>query len=141
MTAPTTGGCLCGAVRYSIAGEVGPAGYCHCTDCRRVTGSAFNIAAPVRLADFEITGDLGSYAHPAESGTILTRYFCAACGSPIYGASPGHPDVVYVRAGTFDDPDVIRPDRQSWTRSRVDWAEIPATISTFSKGRNHALDA
>ena len=141
MTVPATGGCLCGAVRYTIDGAIGPAGYCHCTDCRRVTGSAFNISAPVRLADFEITGTLGSHGHPAESGTILTRYFCAICGSPIYGASPAHPDIIYVRAGTFDDPAAIRPDRQSWTRSRVDWAEIPATIQTFSKGRNHALDA
>jgi len=136
-----TGGCLCGKVRYVIDGEVGPAGYCHCTDCRRVTGSAFNISAPVRVADFAVTGELGSHGHPAESGTILTRHFCAACGSPIYGGSPAHPEIVYVRAGTFDDPAAIRPDRQSWTRSRVDWAEIPATIRTYSKGRSHAPEA
>ena len=140
MTSCATGGCLCGAVRYSV-GEVGPAAYCHCTDCRRVTGSAFNISAPVRLADFEISGPLGSHGHPAESGTILTRHFCAVCGSPIYGGSPRHPDIIYVTAGTFDDPAVIRPDRQSWTRSRVDWAEIPANIPSFSKGRGHALDS
>jgi hypothetical protein len=141
VTVAVTGGCLCGAVRYSISGELGPAGYCHCSDCRRVTGSAFNIAAPVRISDFELTGRLGSYAHPAESGTMLTRYFCAACGSPIYGGSPRHPDVIYVRAGSFDDPAVIRPNRQSWTRSRVDWAVIPPTITTFNKGGGHALDA
>lgn len=141
MSVAATGGCLCGAVRYTINGEVGPAGYCHCTDCRRVTGSAFNIAAPVRIADFQLTGKLGSYAHPAESGTMLTRYFCFACGSPVYGGSPRHPDVVYVRAGTFDDPDVIRPNRQSWTRSRVDWAVISDTIPAFSKGGGHALDS
>jgi hypothetical protein len=139
---PVTGGCLCGAVRYSITGEVGPAGYCHCTDCRRVTGSAFNISAPVRIADFELTGGaLGSHSHAAESGTILTRYFCAACGSPIYGGSPRHPEIIYVRAGSFDDPGVIRPDRQSWTRSRVEWAQIPATLQTFSKGRGDALES
>ena len=36
-----TGGCLCEAVRYEYDGEVGPAGICHCRDCRHVTGSAF----------------------------------------------------------------------------------------------------
>lgn len=133
---PITGGCLCGAVRYSIAGEVGPAGYCHCTDCRRVTGSAFNIAAPVRKADFDLTGELGSHSHPAESGMILTRYFCAACGSPIYGGSPRHPDIVYVRAGTFDDPDVVRPALEAWCSSKVSWAQIPASLQTFAKGRS-----
>jgi hypothetical protein len=95
----------------------------------------------VRIAEFEFTGTVGSYAHPAESGTILTRYFCAACGSPIYGSSPNHPDIVYVRAGSFDDPSVIQPKRQSWTRSRVDWAEVPSTIQSFNKGSSRALDA
>ena len=137
----STGGCLCGAVRYSIAGAIGPAGYCHCTDCRRVTGSAFNIAAPVPIVEFELAGKVASHSHPAESGTMLTRYFCAACGSPIYGSSPSHPDIVYVRAGSFDDPSVIRPEKQSWMRSRVAWAEDPPTIQSFDKGSSRAQDA
>ncbi|HEY6817083.1 MAG TPA: GFA family protein [Croceibacterium sp.] len=135
MTASATGGCLCGAVRYSVDGAVGPAGYCHCTDCRRVTGSAFNISAPVRLADLAVTGDLRSHAHPAESGTILTRHFCATCGSPIYAASPAHPDIVYVRAGTLDDPDLVRPALEAWCGSRVAWSVIPQGLQQTEKGR------
>ena len=137
-----TGGCLCGEVRYRIGGEVGPAAYCHCDDCRRVTGSAFNVSAPVQFADFELaSGTLGHHTKAAEGGTPLTRYFCAACGSPIYTASPRHPDVIYVKAGSFDDPAVIHPERQAWTSSRVPWAVIPPALRSFSKGSNGALDA
>ena len=93
------------------------------------------------IVEFELAGKVASHSHPAESGTMLTRYFCAACGSPIYGSSPSHPDIVYVRAGSFDDPSVIRPEKQSWMRSRVAWAEVPPTIQSFDKGSSRALDA
>ena len=44
MAEGITGGCLCGAVRFAYTGAVGPGAYCHCTDCRRITGSAFSIS-------------------------------------------------------------------------------------------------
>ncbi len=43
MTELVSGGCLCGYVRYEYDGEIGSANYCHCQDCRKTTGSAFNI--------------------------------------------------------------------------------------------------
>ena len=136
------GGCLCGAVRYTIDGEIGPAAYCHCCDCRRVTGSAFNVSAPVPIAAFDLTsGELGHHTKAADSGTLLTRYFCTGCGSPIYTASPRHPDVIYVKAGSFDDPAIVRPVRQAWTDSRVPWASISASLESFGKGSSAALDA
>jgi hypothetical protein len=49
-----TGGCLCGAVRYEYDGELGPANYCHCADCRKCTGSAFNIGVRVAVRQFRI---------------------------------------------------------------------------------------
>ena len=43
-----TGKCLCGKVRYEINGRLGPVVYCHCSMCRRATGSAFATNASVR---------------------------------------------------------------------------------------------
>jgi hypothetical protein len=70
LTEPVTGGCLCGSIRYRYEGEIGPANYCHCGDCRRCTGSAFNIGVRVaargfRLVDgnpkaFNKTGDMAT---------------------------------------------------------------------------------
>ena len=136
MSKTASGGCLCGAVRWEIDGEVGAAEVCHCADCRRVTGSAFIASARQDAESFRIvSGTLGSYTQTADSGNELTRYFCANCGSPIYGDSPAHPGVVYVRAGTFDDPSLIHLSHQSWTDSAVPWAHIPPDLPSYEKGR------
>lgn len=53
-TSPVLGGCLCGAVRYRYDGPVGPATYCHCSDCRRATGSAFNVGVRFEVEKFRV---------------------------------------------------------------------------------------
>lgn len=125
MTAETTGGCLCGGVRFAYRGTVGPAAYCHCADCRKCTGSAFNVSVGLARDRFTITrGTPRAFTKTADSGNELTRHFCADCGSPIYTSSPARPDKVFVKAGAFDDPTLIKPDKQSWVSSAVTWAQI-----------------
>jgi len=131
-----TGGCLCGQTRWEYEGEIGPAAICHCEDCRRMTGSAFNVGARLQQDGFKIVrGTPGSFTMTSDTGNELTRYFCANCGSPIYGNSPTRPGKVFVRGGSFDDPDLVRPDSQFWTQSAVDWAHIPPDLPTFEKNR------
>lgn len=134
--ATLAGGCLCGAVRYSFEGEVGAAGYCHCADCRRISGSAFGISVPVASAGFTITrGTPKAYTKPGDSGRLVTRYFCPDCGAPIYTQPPLHPDRVYIKAGSLDDPSAVKPNRQAWTASKVDWAEIDPDIESSERAR------
>ena len=129
------GRCLCGHVMYEYSGSVGPANYCHCEDCRRCTGSAFNIGVRFNLAEFHITaGGPKGFTKRGESGSELTRHFCPECGSPIFTSSPKHPDYVYVKAGTLDDPTVVRPTHQSWVASAVSWSQIDRAIASFAKG-------
>lgn len=136
MERTVTGGCLCGAVRYQYRGEVGAAGYCHCTDCRRVSGSAFGISVRVQVAGFRvISGQPRGFTKIGDSGRPVTRYFCADCGSPLYTAPPLHPGVYFIKAGSLDDPSVVKPDREAWTRSRVAWAEIDPDIASFDTSR------
>lgn len=130
---PITGGCLCGATRYECSDDAGPAGYCHCSDCRRVTGSAFNVSVRFETRAFRIvSGEPKGFTKTADSGRELTRHFCTECGSPLFTSSPHHPDHVYVKAGSLDDPALVRAAHQSWTASRVSWAAIdpalPATV-------------
>jgi hypothetical protein len=135
MTSQVTGGCLCGAVRYESIGPVGPAGYCHCTDCRRCTGSAFNVSIRAEVSKFRIVaGRPTGFTKKADSGTELTRHFCLECGSPIYTSSPRHPEWVWIKAGSLDDPTLVLPAYQSWTRSRVPWAFIDPGIPEREKG-------
>lgn len=131
-----TGGCLCGSVRFSYYGEVGPAGYCHCEDCRRCTGSAFNLSVRCELAKLDVVDDeLSSFTKVGGSGLPLTRHFCRRCGSPVMTTSPRHEGVAYVKGGAWDDPDVVRPAHQSWTDSSVDWHVIDGGLPAHPRGR------
>jgi hypothetical protein len=131
-----TGRCLCGSVRYQCEGNLGPAHYCHCDDCRRCTGSAFNTAVQVEARSFRIiAGSPRGFTKHGDSGNPLTRYFCPECGSPVYTVSPVHPDVLYVKAGTLDDPRLVQPGRQFWMQSMVSWATIGLDLQSFPKGR------
>jgi hypothetical protein len=50
------GGCLCGSVRYRAKGKPSRVSVCHCTDCRRCTGSAFAVVAHFKDENLEISG-------------------------------------------------------------------------------------
>ena len=131
-----TGGCLCGAVRFEYSGPLAPAGYCHCEDCRRAAGSAFNISVGCELKTFAVlSGNIKHHTKRADSGHVLSRHFFADCGSPLYTSSPKHPAVIYVKGGAFDNPDVVAPATQAWMSSQVTWADIPSDLAGFAKGK------
>ena len=133
---PVLGGCLCGAVRYRYEGPVGPATYCHCTDCRRVTGSAFNVGVRLEAASFRVEGgELRQFEKRGHSGALLARSFCATCGSPLFTSSPAHPQHVYVKAGSLDDPSLVNPERQIWTTSAVAWRAIDPALPADPRNR------
>ena len=135
MERTVRGRCLCGNVTYEYGGAVGPANYCHCEDCRRCTGSAFNIGVRFHLPEFRITsGEPKGFTKRGESGNELTRFFCPECGSPIFTASPRHPDYVYVKAGTLDDPRLVKPSHQNWLVSAVAWGRIDENLRAFQRG-------
>jgi hypothetical protein len=136
MSTAITGGCLCGKVRFAYTGTLGTAAYCHCSDCRRCTGSAFNVSTAMGIEHFEITtGSPKGFTKRGDSGNELTRHFCPDCGSPLFTTSPRHPDLVYVKAGALDDPMLVKPAYQSWTRSSVPWATIRTGLPSYETGR------
>ena len=83
MKTPFSGGCACGAVRYSCAAEPLYMGNCHCRDCQRATGSAYFAAVIVKKSDFSLTGELAWYEKSADRGHTMGRSFCPSCGSPV----------------------------------------------------------
>ena len=134
MSRILTGKCLCGKVKYECTSEPEGATYCYCEDCRRSTGSAFNVGVRVLAAAFKITsGETKAYTKTADSGNQLTREFCPDCGSPLLTRSPVHPDHVYIKAGSLDDPSIVHPRVQIWTSKKVSWAEIDSSLKGFPK--------
>ncbi|HUO20569.1 MAG TPA: GFA family protein [Steroidobacteraceae bacterium] len=92
------GGCLCGAVRYQVAGPLRPVVYCHCTQCRRNTGH-YMAATAARHRDFRLTGE--AQLRWYESSDAARRGFCGRCGSTLFWQANGR-DTISIAAGTLD---------------------------------------
>ncbi len=111
-------GCLCGAVRYRIAGPLGKQTHCHCNLCRRASGAPVVTWVTVAPGDFTLTrGILRKYRSTPQG----QRGFCAACGSQITFDALNLPDEVDVTAATLDDPEAVHPKKHIWTGSRTNW--------------------
>ena len=93
-----TGGCLCGAVRFSIRGPLREITICHCAMCRRASTSvgAYTACAP---SDLSVTGMKLRWFR---SSPIARRGFCSKCGSQLFW-TPSDGDHVSVSVGSLDD--------------------------------------
>lgn len=126
-----TGGCLCGRVRYEGREESG-GGHCHCTDCRKSsgTGHCSHMIVPERA--FTLSGQLRFYDSPADSGNVVSRGFCPNCGSAVFSRNSGMPGMVFVRASSLDDPDVFRPQMVVYTDRAAKWDHVDPSLPSFA---------
>ena len=117
----TKGSCLCGKVRYEINGSLGVFQYCHCSRCRKFTGSAHAANIIVAPDQFKwLAGEelLGRYEVP-EARHFATS-FCKHCGSSLpWLATSGK--AVVIPAGTLDGDPEIKPYQNIFYGSRADW--------------------
>lgn len=135
MKLPFSGGCLCGALRYECTLEPELMYYCHCSDCRKASGTAFHAGMYMKRAGFDlIAGTPKSFAVTADSGRTIVRYFCPACGSHIYSDKGANEPMLSLKAGSLDDPDVFRPDTEIWTLSKTAWANLPENLTSHLRG-------
>lgn len=128
LTLPMRGGCICGNIRYEVIGHPLIETMCHCTTCQKRTGSAFSMNLLVMKPDFSVThGKTVTRDLPTGSGKVNVQHFCNDCLVRTHTEPVALPTIVYVRPGTLDDPKVINPGLQIWTRSALPWALRPDT--------------
>ena len=138
MAVPTTfsGGCLCGAVRYSCAAAPLSLVNCHCRDCQRASGGAYTPTIVVPAESLQVTGGrLESYTLRADSGNEATRQFCAECGSQLFAFSSGRPERIGIKAGSLDGPHWFKPAADVWVSRAQPWDSLAATTEKVSGGR------
>jgi len=92
MTAPFSGGCACGSIRYVCARVPVAMLNCHCRDCQRSSGAPFASGFIVLASDVEITGTPKTHCVRASSGSLATRSFCSDCGAPLFTRGEAAPD-------------------------------------------------
>lgn len=124
------GGCLCGALRFRAEGAPLRVGVCHCTMCRRNTGSAFYANAVFPRDNVTITGESRCY----QSSPHSQRCFCPNCGSPVY-STWGRSNEIDLALGTFDDPAPLAPSYELWTSERLHWVSALPGRSQFEGDR------
>lgn len=128
------GGCLCGAVRFEVAGELAGIQLCHCTMCRRASGAAFAANMPVRADDFRfVAGEAKVKVYESSPGK--QRLFCADCGSPIISRSDAAPGLVRVRAGTLDEPASTQALFHFHVASKASWLQITDDLPRYPGDR------
>ena len=131
MKLPPTGGCQCGAVRYEITEAPQLAYTCHCTDCQRMTSSAFSIGVVLPANAFKLTqGTPQAVQRTADSGRVPTCWICGKCGSWVF-AGPSPDSTRNIRGGTLDDTSWLHPTVHFWTRSKQPWIALPEGSQIF----------
>jgi hypothetical protein len=117
-------------VRYEIDGELGDFGYCHCTSCRKASGSAHSANAPVERARFRLVSGADTLRE-FESSPGKFRVFCSRCGSPIYAYVTAGDDRIRVRLGTLDTPFTKTPKVHTFVSDKAPWEPIDDDLPQF----------
>jgi len=136
--AELTGRCLCGAIRYRVAGEPLWVSHCHCKSCRRATGAPLTTYAGFPSERFAWTaGTPSTFA----SSPGVTRTFCGRCGTSLTYQGERWAGETHVLVATLDRPEAVTPTGEAFVEERLPWlhlappraaeqAEPPASAST-----------
>jgi hypothetical protein len=118
-----TGSCLCGGIRYEIRADLESASNCHCSQCRKASGTAFASTAAIPADAFHfVTGE--NLLKEWESSPGIRRCFCGRCGSPILKRNNARPETIRLRLGTLDSDPGVKPSKHIYTASKAPWFEI-----------------
>ncbi|MBB5514211.1 hypothetical protein FHS89_000209 [Rubricella aquisinus] len=119
-TGPLTGRCYCGAIGFEIDAAPQTAAYCHCTDCRRLTGAP--VAAFAAFAAADVTY-LDAATHLKMSDDV-ERWHCGRCGSALASWFSYLPDQIYVPLGVLDAAGSLAPTVHCHADSALPWLHI-----------------
>lgn len=122
-----TGGCLCGAVQYTVRGPLRDIIACHCTQCRRMSGHYVAATATPR-DDLEIVGETALTWYRASSEAV--RAFCATCGSTLFWQSDAA-DYTSIYAGSLDPAAALDLVAHIFVGDKGDYYEISDELPQF----------
>jgi hypothetical protein len=125
------GSCACGAVRYAVADAFDYAANCHCSGCRRATGSAFKPFAGIARERLRLTqgADRQLIVGDARASHDMR---CAACGSLLYSVVR-EGAFVHVAMGTLVDAPSIRPGAHIFVGSKAPWFDITDALPQYQE--------
>ena len=124
MTATKVGGgCLCGAVHFTVTTPTLFCGHCHCTMCRRNHGAAYVTWLAVARSQLSIDSGSAELTH-YQSSEHGTRSFCRRCGSSLFCESRDRPDIVDIPLANMDGPIDRLPETHIYFDDRASWTIV-----------------
>jgi hypothetical protein len=126
---PRTAICACGQATITVDADPVMHGVCHCTNCKRRTGSAFGISAYFpRSSVVARHGETSVYAfrHEAQQHD-QARHFCARCGTTLFWTISTLPDLVGIAGGCFAGDGLPEPSFSTAHANKETWVTLPAS--------------
>lgn len=124
------GSCYCGAVQYAVTDAFLYAANCHCSNCRRATGSAFKPFAGIEIAELRLVKGESSILRYGDDDAHDVR--CRACGSLLYSVvREGR--FAHVAMGTLVDAPTIRPAHHIFVGSKAPWFTITDDLPQYEE--------
>ncbi|KAL2842025.1 Mss4-like protein [Aspergillus pseudoustus] len=131
------GRCLCGEIQVSFTGDPALQALCHCTDCRRISGSAFSTNALIPDANFTLVRGSPKVFEKVgeESGLPIRSFFCGNCGTTCFREGGAFPGVKILKAGILQAfSEEVRPVLEGFVDRRVPWVaalEVTRGVSNW----------
>lgn len=130
MTA-TSGGCVCGSVRYEFSGEPLMMFNCHCRTCQMISGGPYLPIVVVRAKGFQFTKGMVRHSFtPNVAGGKHKRGFCGDCGSTLTGGEREGQESRWIglTASSLDDPSLFRPASDIFVTHAQPWDRMDPAL-------------
>jgi hypothetical protein len=133
QTIKATGGCLCGAVRYRILGEMRGVVNCHCSKCRRFHGN-FGAYTSIDFDNLDLVEERGLkwFKSITDETPNVHRGFCSECGSSLFW-HPRDQKYIAVAAGSLDEPTRLETIGHVWISQISDYYQIQDDLPRHDK--------
>jgi len=132
------GGCLCGGVRFEVTPPFIRANHCHCSRCRKHSGTAVCTQARVWREQFRLLKGEELIRVYQGGDAYAVKAFCSVCGSSLFGGRWPKGRQVSIRLGAFDGDPGIRPQFHTYVDSRAPWDEISDDLPQYAEGWSEA---
>ena len=129
------GGCLCGAIRYTLRGPTLFVSQCACKDCQKATGTGHTTIVGIHRSQLELSAPLATYTNTGDTGGSVTRHFCGTCAGRLFtsGDLPG--EFIMVQAGSLDNPGAVSPENVIYMKDAVAWDFFDPALPKFEAMR------
>ncbi|MCB1616648.1 MAG: GFA family protein [Pseudomonadales bacterium] len=123
--------CLCGTVKMTLDDDFDYAGYCHCKECQKISGSAFAAFGGINKNKLQIIegGQTIGYYYKSEKSRCA---FCSVCGSSLF-TEKTHWDITNLRLGLLDNTPSKTPDFHIYMASAAPWHHFEDRLPKFDK--------